>query len=62
MATNRVYAELGINPIRCHTPTAYARADDERRALAAGYQMHIPKPVESDLLAATVASLAGQEG
>jgi hypothetical protein len=24
--------------------------------------MHIPKPVESDLLAATVASLTGQEG
>ncbi|HEY9434147.1 MAG TPA: PAS domain S-box protein, partial [Blastocatellia bacterium] len=42
--------------------TAYARAEDARRALAAGYQMHIPKPVESDLLAATVASLAGQEG
>ena len=39
--------------------TAYARAEDARRALAAGYQMHIPKPVESDLLAATVASLAG---
>jgi CheY-like chemotaxis protein len=36
-----------------------ARADDERRALAAGYQMHIPKPVEPDLLAAAVARLAG---
>jgi two-component system CheB/CheR fusion protein len=39
--------------------TAYARGRDERMALAAGYQMHIPKPVESDLLAASVASLAG---
>lgn len=39
--------------------SAYARADDERRALEAGYQMHIPKPVEPDLLAAAVAGLAG---
>jgi two-component system, chemotaxis family, CheB/CheR fusion protein len=39
--------------------TAYARAEDARRALRVGYQMHIPKPVESDLLAAAVASLAG---
>jgi PAS domain S-box-containing protein len=41
--------------------TAYASADDERRALAAGYQMHLPKPVEPDLLAAAVARLAGGE-
>jgi CheY-like chemotaxis protein len=39
--------------------TAYARSEDARRALASGYQMHIPKPVESDLLAAAVASLTG---
>jgi CheY-like chemotaxis protein len=37
--------------------TAYAHAEDERRALAAGYQMHIPKPVEPGRLAAAVASL-----
>jgi CheY-like chemotaxis protein len=40
--------------------TAYARSEDARRAHAAGYQMHIPKPVEPDLLAAAVASLAGE--
>jgi CheY-like chemotaxis protein len=39
--------------------TAYARTEDARRALAAGYQMHIPKPVEPGQLAAAVASLAG---
>jgi two-component system, chemotaxis family, CheB/CheR fusion protein len=39
--------------------TAYARAEDARRALAVGYQMHMPKPVESDLLVAAVASVAG---
>ena len=42
--------------------TAYVRAEDARRALAAGYQMHLPKPVKPNLLAAAVASLAGQEG
>jgi CheY-like chemotaxis protein len=40
--------------------TAYARTEDARRAYAAGYQMHIPKPVEPDLLAAAVGSLAGR--
>jgi PAS domain S-box-containing protein len=41
--------------------TAYARSEDSRQALAAGYQMHIPKPVESDLLAAAIASLTGED-
>jgi PAS domain S-box-containing protein len=38
--------------------TAYARAEDRTRALRAGYQVHIAKPVESNELVATVASLA----
>ena len=38
--------------------TAYARAEDRRRALVAGYQMHVPKPVEPAELAAVVANLA----
>ena len=42
--------------------TAYARAEDARRALEAGYQAHIPKPVEPDELATVVASLAGRGG
>jgi CheY-like chemotaxis protein len=42
--------------------SAYTRSEDARRALAAGYQIHVPKPVESDLLAATIASLVGQLG
>jgi CheY-like chemotaxis protein len=32
--------------------TAFARSDDRRRALMAGFQMHLPKPVEpAELLA-----------
>ena len=38
--------------------TAYAGIEDRRRALSAGYQMHIPKPVEPAELTSVVASLA----
>ena len=42
--------------------TAYARAEEAQRATAAGYQAHIPKPVEPGELATAVASLAGRGG
>ncbi|HEU4406959.1 MAG TPA: ATP-binding protein [Polyangiaceae bacterium] len=38
--------------------TAYASATDRRAALAAGFQMHVAKPVEPADLLATVAALA----
>ena len=38
--------------------TAYAGIEDRRRVLPAGYQMHIPKPVEPAELTSVVASLA----
>src|ERR1041384_323123 len=38
--------------------TAYARAEDRARVLAAGYQRHIAKPVEPSTLATVVAVLA----
>jgi CheY-like chemotaxis protein/anti-sigma regulatory factor (Ser/Thr protein kinase) len=37
--------------------TAYARAEDRQRALLAGYQMHLAKPLEAAELVAAVASL-----
>lgn len=37
--------------------TAYARAEDRKRALLSGYQMHISKPVEPSELVAVVSSL-----
>lgn len=40
--------------------TAYAREEDRISALSAGFQMHVPKPVEPATLAAAVANLAGQ--
>ncbi len=40
--------------------TAHARSEDRMRALTAGFQVHIPKPVEPAELVAVVASLSGR--
>jgi signal transduction histidine kinase/ActR/RegA family two-component response regulator len=40
--------------------TAYARDRDRDRALAAGFQLHLAKPVEPDDLVLAVANLAGR--
>jgi signal transduction histidine kinase/ActR/RegA family two-component response regulator len=42
--------------------TAYARVEDRTRALAAGFQMHIAKPVNPTELVAVIANLAGWTG
>jgi CheY-like chemotaxis protein len=41
--------------------TAYARDEDRRQALAAGYQMHIAKPIGAGQLVNMIAKLAGRE-
>jgi CheY-like chemotaxis protein len=41
--------------------TAFARAEDRTRALRAGYQIHVSKPVEPTELIAVVASLASRK-
>lgn len=41
--------------------TAYVGEHDQQLALAAGFQMHIPKPVEPNELVAAVARLAGKK-
>ncbi|RKH68053.1 response regulator, partial [Corallococcus interemptor] len=38
--------------------TAYARSEDRTRVLRAGFQSHVPKPVEPGELLAVIASLA----
>jgi PAS domain S-box-containing protein len=40
--------------------TAYAGAEDARRAFAAGYQMHVTKPVDPLHLATVIANLGGR--
>ena len=42
--------------------TAFARSEDRTRAIMAGFQMHIAKPIEPRELLATIASMAGRTG
>lgn len=46
----------GATPVACLT--GYAGSDDRRRALLAGFNMHIPKPVDPEELIAVTANLA----
>ena len=46
--------------VRAIALTAYARPEDRMRALAAGFHMHVPKPVELAELLMVVATLAGR--
>ncbi|HKV33418.1 MAG TPA: ATP-binding protein [Pyrinomonadaceae bacterium] len=41
--------------------TAYAREEDRKQVLAAGYQMHIAKPIAAGQLVTMIAKLAGRE-
>jgi CheY-like chemotaxis protein len=41
--------------------TAYARIEDRLKALRAGYEMHVPKPVELTELVAVILSLVRRE-
>ncbi len=40
--------------------TAFARSEDRTRALGAGFQVHVSKPVEPSELVVTIASVAGR--
>jgi len=40
--------------------TAYVRAEDRQKALVAGFQVHVSKPVQPEELAAVIAELAGR--
>jgi CheY-like chemotaxis protein len=40
--------------------TAFARSEDRTRALLAGYQVHVAKPIEPHELVVTIASLVGR--
>ena len=42
--------------------TAYARGEDRLRALRAGFQIHLPKPVKAAELISVIAGLAGRAG
>ena len=52
-------AELGGN-VPAAALTAYARSEDRIRALAAGFQAHLAKPIDPAEVVATIAALAGR--
>jgi CheY-like chemotaxis protein len=41
--------------------TAYATPDDRAQALAAGFQMHVAKPIEPEALVSSIASAVGRK-
>jgi CheY-like chemotaxis protein len=42
--------------------TAFVHKDDQRQTLLAGFQVHVPKPVDPHDLTAVIASLTGRTG
>jgi CheY-like chemotaxis protein len=42
--------------------TAFARAEDRKRAILAGFQSHLAKPIDMAELVILVAGLAAQSG
>jgi signal transduction histidine kinase/CheY-like chemotaxis protein len=54
----RMQSQSSVAGIPAAAVTACARADERQRALAAGFQMHLAKPVRPATLARAVASLA----
>jgi signal transduction histidine kinase/ActR/RegA family two-component response regulator len=57
-----VRAGLDATALPAAALTAFARSEDRRRALLAGYQSHMAKPIEPAELLAVIASLAGRTG
>ena len=53
-------AERGERALPAVALTAYAARADRRRALMAGYQKHVPKPVDPSGLVAVIAGLLGR--
>jgi PAS domain S-box-containing protein len=58
----QVRANHSAKQIPAAALTAFARTEDRKRALLAGFQTHIAKPVDPAELTAAVASLAGRTG
>lgn len=52
----------GLSATKAIALTAMSRMEDRTRAMLAGYQMHLSKPIEPSELVVTIASLAGRVG
>ncbi len=58
----QVRATMSASDLPAAALTAFVRAEDRKRALLAGFQTHVAKPVDPSELVAVVASLAGRTG
>lgn len=58
----RALGQAGGGRIPAIALTALVRSEDRTRALRAGFQVHVSKPVEPSELVATVASVVGRPG
>jgi CheY-like chemotaxis protein len=52
--------DRGLSPVPALAVTAFARADDQRHALQAGFDEHMPKPVNTDALVSAIKRLASR--
>lgn len=48
-------------PVPAMALTAYARADDKKRALDAGFQVHVAKPIEPEAFLVAVDELVNSD-
>jgi CheY-like chemotaxis protein len=55
----RALPSVRMSRIPAVAVTACARDDERQRALAAGFQQHVPKPIDLPLLVQIVADLVG---
>jgi len=58
LARIRASAQPGVRSIPAAALTAYARSEDRAKALRAGFQLHLAKPIDPEALMAAVATLA----
>jgi CheY-like chemotaxis protein len=59
---HKIRGEYSAEAMPAVAVTAFTRPEDRRKALAAGYQSHLPKPVSPEELLSVVASLAARAG
>jgi CheY-like chemotaxis protein len=57
----RQSANRRLNEVPAIAVTAHARAEDRERAIGAGFQKHVSKPVRPTHLAGAVAAATGRE-
>jgi CheY-like chemotaxis protein len=55
----RTHTDERVKRIRAIALTAYGRTEDRLRALHAGFQMHVPKPIDEEELTTVITALIG---